>query len=530
MPHGPSRRTTDAEQQLGELKAIIDDMKDLLARIERDIPLLHMAITASGESLNSSMSPSISPSRLLQAGMFLTLGDTQFATDPSRPVQIGPSFTLSLFMLFVGHAARYPDSSQEQHMKKAGNPRTPQRKCPGDLTEPSGIEEGERKPLWQEVVHKARVRLCRTPVGHLFDPRNGSKPAVEGDSDSGKARLFGPGSSAAGQRSEYAYHLEIIEDLDDGRAHDDLESLTGHHADIPYAGIRESIPIHQISKIFYADTGRILNLGNEDGMDNNPVLLLKRDMIAKPPSQMQEEMMTCADEAGSETASEPGNCSDAEDEQGDIDRQLREESTALDVFLDAPESPICSPYRKFPKHLDSEWIALEVFEDDVEGSETEDDDFPERNSPPASTASSTCTPGWPLSEHRRARASLDSELVAQMHNISLQASPSIGASQGSSRHYNRDLAPPLMDNTESFVQRSPFGGITTSLSLLEMLIRLTSLQEFQQASHLTIHDHILTFFLEETSTTGLKGEERSRARKEAKRRVGFDPYTDTPSR
>ncbi|KAF6809938.1 RanGTP-binding protein [Colletotrichum sojae] len=531
VPSGPSRRSTDADQQLDELKAIIDDMKDLLARIDRDIPLLHMAITASGESLNSSMSPSISPSRLLQAGMFLTFGDTQFAADPSRPVQIGPSFTLSLFMLFVGHAGRYADLSPEQQTKKPDNPKSSQRQCSGDTTEPFDIEKGDRKPLWQEVIHKARVRLCRTPMDHVFDARNGFQPAVEGSRDFGGGHLLGTVSSATGRRNEYAYHLEIIEDLDDGRAHDDLDSPAGRYDDISCAGIRESIPIHQISKIFYADTGRILNISSEDGMDNNPVLLLKRDTTAKPPSQMQEEMMRCADKVGSQTSSQSGHDSDAEDAQGDIDRQLREESVALDVFLDAPESPTCPSQRKFPKHLDSEWIALEVFEDDIESSETEDGDFPEEgDSPQASPATPPRTPGQPLRYHQQTRASLDSELVAQIHNISLQPSPTTGASQRPSRPYNRDLATASMDNTDSFVQRSPFGGITTSLSLLEMLIRLTSLQEFQQASHLTIHDHILTFFLEETSTTGLKGEERLKARKEAKRRVGFDPYTDTPSR
>jgi len=82
----------------------------------------------------------------------------------------------------------------------------------------------------------------------------------------------------------------------------------------------------------------------------------------------------------------------------------------------------------------------------------------------------------------------------------------------------------------NFMARSPFGAVTSSLSLMEMLIRLTSLQEFQQAAHLSIPDHILTFFLEETSTTGLQGEARWKARNEAKRRVGFDPYTDTPTK
>jgi hypothetical protein len=77
---------------------------------------------------------------------------------------------------------------------------------------------------------------------------------------------------------------------------------------------------------------------------------------------------------------------------------------------------------------------------------------------------------------------------------------------------------------------SPFGPIRSSLSLLEMLIRLTALQQFQQASHLSIPDELLTFFLEESSTTGAggDGEERQRTRREARRKVGFDPYDESP--
>lgn len=50
------------------------------------------------------------------------------------------------------------------------------------------------------------------------------------------------------------------------------------------AGIREVVPIHELSKIFYADTGKILNIGNE-GETNSPVLLLKRDPNANPQGE-----------------------------------------------------------------------------------------------------------------------------------------------------------------------------------------------------------------------------------------------------
>ncbi|CAN9353673.1 unnamed protein product [Alternaria alternata] len=72
--------------------------------------------------------------------------------------------------------------------------------------------------------------------------------------------------------------------------------------------------------------------------------------------------------------------------------------------------------------------------------------------------------------------------------------------------------------------------VKTSLSLLEMLIRLTALQQFQQSSHLAIPDEFLNFFLSDSSTVGAGGdaELRRRVRREARMRVGFDPYDESP--
>ncbi|KAK1999448.1 RanGTP-binding protein [Colletotrichum falcatum] len=528
-------QSLDSEQHLEELRAIIDDMKDLLHQLDNDIPLLHMAISASGESLSSAMSPGVSPSRFLQAGTFLTYGDSQFALDPSRPVQIGPVFTLSIYMLFLGHASKTPQTQPAHQEGHSQTRQAPQNKSSRDTSAPYGLGEGERKPLWQEVIHKARVRLCRTPTGHVFDPSKGFRPSGAQHGRFTEFHFHRSDAYDLGQRNEYAYHLEIIEDLDDGRAHDDPDAEAAPYDDIRCAGIRESIPIHQISKIFYADTGRILNIG-DGGTDNNPVLLLKRDLRAKPPFDMQqqeEEAVAFDEDADSIVVSEPES-EEAMDEQENIDRQLREESAALDMLEQMPQLSTNPSRMSFPSHLDPEWIALEVFEDDddSENSETEDEDLGEERHRLATISSPVSAAASPKTHSRRPGASLDTRLVAQIQSLSLQSSPSfkVMGPAASVPSTSREVAKHPMENTESFVARSPFGAVVTSLSLMEMLIRLASLQEFQQAPHLTMHDHILNFFLEESSTTGLTGEERLRARTEAKQRVGFDPYTDTPSR
>lgn len=201
--------------------------------------------------------------------------------------------------------------------------------------------------------------------------------------------------------------------------------------------------------------------------------------------------------------------------------ESREKRLSLRSSKDAEESYITA----FPKHLDPEWIAFEVYEEDDEQSETSsisglDADSSNEvdgrgNSPEKSPA--------------RLRA-MDSSLVSQIKNLSVQPTSrntlALSYSDPSLGRPSQDLTVKSAREAQDFASRSPFGTITTSLSLIEMLIRLAGLQEFQQASHLSIPDHILTFFLEETSTTGLTGEAMWRARSQTKQRVGFDPYTD----
>ena len=495
------------------MRSIISDLRRLLDRIDREIPALQLAISGSKESLDTSLPPTVSPSRLLQASTFLTIGDTQYA-GATNPVQIGPSFTLSLYMLFLGHASAHsePRGNNVGDATGDGTPATPETSIFPSTEEcrPYGIGEGGRKPLWQEVMHKARVRLCRTPLDYKFDPLTGYKPANGRQTAPSVADNMGFFPT-----DEFAYHLEIIEDLDDGRVHDDV--YTCPYDSILQAGRRESIPVHQLAKIFYTDTGRVLNIGSDADGDNNPVLLLKRDAISPLPTRMADRLAAYSpakDEDGPESAAvEDTNNSKWSDTQSDIDRQLLTESEVLTQT--GREETGCRDDEgwKLPSHLDPEWLALEVFVDDEPGSSDPDDsdDEPE-----------------PL-RARKKRNSLDPRVVDQIRHLSIGASPG-PSSKASSRPVSQDIwVNNPMANQDALVARSPFGAITTSLSLMEMLMRLAGLQEFQQMCHLAIPDHILTFFLEETSTTGLAGEEKRNERREARRRVGFDPYTDTPT-
>ncbi|SPQ26861.1 d176b2f1-a39c-4f38-b8d5-c40895e0b8a6 [Thermothielavioides terrestris] len=465
------RRGRVSEAHHAELLLIISDIKNLLRRIDRDIPLLQLAITASGEKMSTTLTTGISPSRMMQASALLSFADAHFVMNPGAPMQVGPSFTLSLYMLFLGHsppAASGPAARDASTLAPAGSE-------DGSHSEgPYGLGEGERKPIWQE-------------------------------SDG------------------YSYHLEIIEDLDDGRLHDGDGCTPKPYDDMPMAGIRESIPIYQISKIFYTDTGRILNIGSNDERDSNPVLLLKRDSNAKSPVEMRQEWF---DEPGAEEASEPKTDTDDDSEssragdQDSVDRQLWEET---ERSAESPGSMGGLQGTRLPPPLDPEWLALEVYAEDDDADDDEEDGSEENE------AGSGGGPDALTHDPQVSHDSLDSKLISQIRRVSIGAgSPARRLASQPAEHRPQQ---PNEQAAGSYVTRSPFGSITSSLSLLEMLIRLTSLQEFQQTSHLAVPDHILTFFLDETSTTGLQGEAQWRVRTEAKRRMGFDPYTDnTPPR
>ncbi|EXJ72850.1 uncharacterized protein A1O5_03998 [Cladophialophora psammophila CBS 110553] len=446
-----SKLSSQAKAQTeADLALIVKDIKKLLERIEDAVPLINLAITTSGASLSTSLPQSISPSRLLQASTFLTAGDTQYSISPNHAVQIGPTFTLTVYMLFAGH----------------DRPQT---------------EEDIRETTWKEVIHKARVKLRRVPLDVVLGTGSGSDaiPAAEISSPCAipNAKTDLPGSApsirADARADEYAYQMMIIEDFDDDRVHDfeDDQAHPGPFDDVMLAGIREMIPVHEISKIFYADTSKVLNIGS-DAESNHPVLLLKRDLNAIPPRRM-------GDRDGALGIAEVDHDSEqAQDLVAELEEKLQEQQYV-------EEDHNGDPWR-FPPSLDPEWIAFEVYTES-EPSDTESDI--EGESADNTSNKDDTTP----------------QLTNSMANMHITSPP-------------QSSAPPWANS------------IRTSLSLLELLLRLTSLQQFQQQSHLSITDELLTFFLEESASTGAGGDEKYRQalRADARRRVGWDPYDESP--
>ncbi|KAF2123524.1 Ran-binding-domain-containing protein [Dothidotthia symphoricarpi CBS 119687] len=483
---GSSKAKSRAQNDL-ELKIIISDMKKLLDRIEDAVPLINLAITTSGVSLSHTLPATVSPSRLLQASTFLTSGDGQYCMTKPRAQQIGPTFFLSMYMLFAGYANR-------PH------------------------EEGIRETTWKEVMHKARVTLLRVPLDNVYDYPIPFGSNVRRADEANHNHI--PSDS---KLQEYAYQLLIVEDLDDGRMHnyEDDEPCPEPYDGIAQAGLREIVPIHEISKIFYADTGKILNIGTE-GESSNPILLLKRDINATPPRRTMERAAT---ETGYESDdSHTVGADRTDDEQSELDDQLRRESTP-DLHEELHQEPAMPKFPwRLPPTLDLEWMAFEVYTEepstDSELDETEDSELDLPSPSPAYT------------ESQRSRSESPS-LLEDLSNLNIDSSTPSDSPQPT---HQTQLIPSPQKKPAPITRNTPqppppaLPAIKTSLSLLEMLIRLTALQQFQQSSHLAIPDEFLTFFLSESSTSGAGGDAdlRRRYRREARMRVGFDPYDESP--
>ncbi|KXT17175.1 hypothetical protein AC579_333 [Pseudocercospora musae] len=446
-------RSKSREETDDELKAIVNQMKLLLARIEDAVPLINLAITTSGVNLSTKLSGTISPSRLLQASTFLSSADAQFGGNPTSRQQVGPTYVLTMYMLFAGHAARPVD------------------------------ERGVRETTWKEVIHKARVKLWRVPLDQLYT-RPGETPETD---------CYNDNTIPADEKaSEFAYQLAVVEDLDDDRVHtfEDDEPQPGICDDVANAGIRDVVPIHEFSKIFYADTGKILNIGG-DGETNNPVLLLKRDVHAEPPRRMLQRSQSRAQTPDYDRHNGVAS------QQSEVDAQLERESDAGTPHK--PSAPSQSESWRLPVDLDPEWVAFEVY--------VEDEDSDAEDELPADSRS-----------HSRS-TSLDPGVADALARLNLTSS-----SAGT---------PPLNANSAALAlspDKRTGPPIKTTLSLLEMLLKLSALQQFRQESHLAIEDELLNFFLEDSATAGAGADKsyRQRLRHDAMKRVGFDPYDESP--
>ncbi|CAG8791089.1 32586_t:CDS:2, partial [Racocetra persica] len=205
------------KKQFFNASKVINEMQALTQKIEKFVPYLNLMMTTSGANLGWSLPNSTSPSRLLQASDALREANRLFSKS-SKQIRVGPGYKLKLYYMFT--ASVRPKSVN-------------------DFT-------------WKEEFSKCDAALYR-----VHDVKENE------------------------ERREYMYELIIVEDLNDGRYHEEFdndcpakqlaeEAKLGKHSQcIP--GKIKRIPVGEISRLYYTSSGSLLNI--EDS--KSPVLVLK---------------------------------------------------------------------------------------------------------------------------------------------------------------------------------------------------------------------------------------------------------------
>ena len=342
---------------------------------------------------------------------------------------------------------------------------------------------------WQEVISKCRVKLIRIPL--VYDEDENEDSTLHA-------------MRAQSKLDEYCYELSVIEDFDDGRVHEDEEGRGPPHSfeDVQKAGICFRVPIHQvicfdiikrimvptfvqISKIFFTNSGKLLGIDES----SSPVLLIKRDLKATPPRKLLDRAA-----------------------RYEYDEDYDKEAEGVGYSLDGGDENDCEQLHidekwDLPKHLDPEWFAFEVWTEPLDDGQSVDD--PEESD----------------AEPDRARGSLTHP--SQRIRDPLGA----GFAELKLRSLKGTRSPTPHGDENSLITTLPLSSaaVQSNLSLLECLLRLTSLQNYQQASHLTVHDELLNLFLSDANSWLGSRESREREREDARKRIGFDPFGSPPS-
>ena len=171
-----------------------------------------------------------------------------------------------------------------------------------------------------------------------------------------------------------------------------------------------------------------------------------------------------------------------------------------DKEADHPEQCSSDQDWDLPKHLDPEWFAFEVWTEAPTDDQSVDD--PDESE---------------LDADNDSREQYTSEVVRNSLGQKfgdLGLSPQVNISNLTPQNNS------LLTHASVIMQ--------SSLSLLQCLLRLASLQNYQQASHLSVHDELLNLFLSDANSWLGSRESREREREDAKRRIGFDPFDSPP--
>ncbi|KAJ8104106.1 RanGTP-binding protein-domain-containing protein [Lipomyces tetrasporus] len=384
----------------------------------------------------------------------------------SLPDTVSPSRLLQASAFLLAADSAYASRPFERHQVGPrftlklytvfyGTARNPHTTTSGDIT-------------WKEEYPKCYIEIFRIPI--RLEDNNGEQ--------SKNTRR-----DATGQT--YSYELVVTEDLDDGRYHEEFDSKNPPKPDANgvIQGRSRIIPLSIITRLFFSASGRLLEI--DDAI--SPVLVVKLNKAF-----LQQSSYFMFDDSSSSDEDEF-----AADWQSNVDET---DGSILATRVDSPAN--------------IEWLAFELWADDVERAMYEDEEDENDNIDEEVDEAENLDSAGTNNEKLRPSIISEATLASAFSRLAL-SSADIEAMIAPRRQQ-----PSTATSTQSGQQLPQQSAQSlNSLSLLEYIIRLAALQTNDQASALNISDERIALYLRDENRTTTR---------EAARDVS-DPIGSSPS-
>ncbi|CAI2175164.1 3410_t:CDS:2 [Funneliformis geosporum] len=443
---------------------LIKEIELLIQKIERFVPYLNLIMTTSGANLNWSLPNSVSPSRFLQSSNLLSETNRKFSINKDKQMRVGSTLKLKLYYMFT--ASVRPKSVK-------------------DFT-------------WKEEFTKCDASLNRVRE-------------VEGKKKK--------------KNKEFIYELVLIEDLNDGRYHEEFDEgdfkkqkvtrakLGKPNESIPGKVLR--IPVSDISRLYYTSSGSLLNIEES----RSPVLVLKVIKGLSKTRMIKEKAVNEKDTDSNplyvppiavtpEKRKKESNSDEEDKEEGIEDLK---EVTSL-KYPDTPSPrkiplPLTPNESAYPPTPTPRRVPLPLTPTPSE-SEYLSTPSPKSVPLPSSPVDSKSTTRRKIlipDDEEDSTISDESEGEAKKENVKLEIfDNNVTGTIIPERSDNESLATKSSDipeNKETESDEDIQSSINT-LSLLEFLLRLSALEVSEQKSHLEVTDEKLNLFLRDEDSSG----------------------------
>ncbi|CAG8455733.1 12708_t:CDS:2 [Rhizophagus irregularis] len=382
---------------------LIKEIELLIQKIERFVPYLNLIMTTSGANLNWSLPNSVSPSRFLQSSNLLSEANRKFANSKDEQIRVGPTYKLKLYYMFT--ASVRPKSIK-------------------DFT-------------WKEEFTKCNASLNRVRE-------------IEGKKKK--------------KSKEFIYELVLIEDLNDGRYHEEFDTedlakqkettskLGKPNETIPGKVLR--IPVSDISRLYYTSSGSLLNIEES----RSPVLVLKIIKGLSKSRIIKEGIMNAKDTDSNPLVVTP------EKPLSPITPGEPETPSPRKIALPLTPTPSEPEYLSTPSPRK---IPLPPSPEKDEDSTISDESENEANKVTRNNTTNT-----------------EGTEIQKTHDITNNRKEILEVSEG-------------QDESNETIENS-----MKTLSLLEFILRLSALEVSEQKSHLEVTDEKLNLFLRDEDSSG----------------------------